>query len=656
MKDILKAGVLGAGTMGSRIAAHLANTGIPVALLDLPGAAEAALESLKNSKPPALFDSSLAGMIGCGDFENDLDSLVDCDWVIEAVVEKREVKRTLLARAAPHLKPAAIVTTNTSGLSVADLGTSLPEPVRPYWFGAHFFNPPRYMRLLEIVPAPQTDPAAIAAITEFADIRLGKEIVIARDTPNFIANRIGIFSMLEAMRLMQDLKLTIEEVDALTGPVIGWPRSATFRLADLIGLDVIAEIVANFPDRQTLPPFVQEMLVRGCLGDKSGQGFYKKEGDQRMALDWKTLEYRPAAKASLPALDAVQKIGRLPERIRHLQQSDILFYRRFLKAIWTYAADHLSEIAPDAASVDRAMCAGFNWELGPFELAAAAGAGTHYTKKPVTRPVICGNASVSLVDLGDGVACLSLHPKDDILTAEAAELIMGVLRDPADFEAFVISCDGANFLTGASVPPEVLQQMNAAIKFCVKPVVAAPAGACRGAGAELVMHAARRQPHAELYMGLDQIRSGLLPAGGGCKELALRGPKTLLRYFGAIVTGIISGSALQARALLGFLRSADHATMNRARLLTDAKALALSLVRAGYKPPQPRTDFPAPGRAAMAELRTHARTLHLAGHDLTVADKVAYVLCGGDVAPGAPISEQHLLDLEREAFHALSGA
>jgi 3-hydroxyacyl-CoA dehydrogenase len=650
MKDILKAGVLGAGTMGSRIAAHLANAGVPVALLDLPGAADQALEALAKSKPAAFFDPSIAAMIWCGDFDNDLDSLADCDWVIEAVVEKLDVKRALLAKAAPHLRPDAIFTTNTSGLGVGSLGSSLPEPVRPYWFGAHFFNPPRYMRLLEVVPTPQTDPAAVAAIVEFADRRLGKEVVVARDTPNFIANRIGIFAMLEAMRLMEELGLGVEEVDALAGTAIGWPRSGVFRLADLIGLDVFTEIASNFPDPQSVPGFIPQMIERGWLGDKTRQGFYRKENNDRFVLDWRTLEYRPTGQVNPPA----PTIESLPERIRALPGSGVPFYSRFLPALWNYAAERLPEIADSAESVDRAMRAGFNWELGPFELADAAGAGSWYVERPAPPRVIREHSGVSLVDLGDGVGLLKLHLKKDVLTPEAAELIVAVLRDGAGFDAFVISGDSANFCAGAHVPPEALQQMNAAIKFCPRPVIAAPFGSCLGAGAEMVMHAARRHPHAELSIGLDQIRAGLTPAGGGLKEMALGGPKTLRRNFETIVTARITGSALQARTL-GFLRSDEHATMNRARLLSDAKDLARSIVRARYKPPAPRSDIPAPGRPALADLRARARTLGLTGRDLSVADAAALVLCGGDVAAGTPVSEQYLLDLEREAFRSLGG-
>ncbi len=394
---IRKAAVLGAGTMGSRIAAHLANAGLPVVLLDIPqegaarsGIAAQALEALKKSKPAAFYEPALAGRIAVGNFEDHLSLLQDCDWVIEAVTENLAIKQALLARVAPHLKSDAILTTNTSGLPVASIAAEMPDDLRRRWFGTHFFNPPRYMRLVEIIATPETDRSALDGVARFADLRLGKEVVFARDTPNFIANRIGVFVMLEALRLMQAEDLTVEEVDALTGTAIGWPRAGTFRLADLVGLDVLAHVAANFPRSQpaegsmALPDFVKTMLERRWLGDKTRQGFYKKEKDAagnevRLALDWKTLEYRPATRPKFPSLEMARNAERLRDRLVQLLRGDTRkdkaarFHWRLLSALWNYAADCLPEIADDAGSVDRAMCAGFNWEMGPFQLWDAAG-------------------------------------------------------------------------------------------------------------------------------------------------------------------------------------------------------------------------------------------------------------------------------------------
>ena len=322
---IRKAAVLGAGTMGSRIAAHLANAGLPVVLLDIPapeGARNAiasqALDALKKSKPAAFYDPAYAARVSVGNFDDDLALLADCDWVIEAVTENLVIKQALLDKVVPHLKRDAILTTNTSGLLVESIAAKLPEPVRRRWFGTHFFNPPRYMRLVEIIPTPQADPAAIAAVAHFADLLLGKEVVFARDTPNFIANRIGVFIMLESVRLMQEEDLTIEEVDALTGSAIGWPRTGTFRLADMVGIDILAHVAANFEGSGVVPPFIRTMLERRWLGDKTRQGFYKKEkGSEgkeiRLVLDWKTLEYVPAIRPKIPSLEMAKNAERLPD-------------------------------------------------------------------------------------------------------------------------------------------------------------------------------------------------------------------------------------------------------------------------------------------------------------------------------------------------------
>ncbi len=483
-RAIRKGAVLGAGTMGSRIAAHLANAGLPVVLLDIPAPegprnaiAAQALEALRKSKPPAFFDPAYAARITTGNFDDDAALLADCDWVIEAVTENLAIKQALLQEILPHLKPEAILTTNTSGLPVASIASALPAEVRRRWFGTHFFNPPRYMRLLEIVPTAETDPAAIAAIVHFANVLLGKEVVMARDTPNFIGNRIGIFIALEAVRLMIEEDLTIEEVDALTGTVIGWPRTATFRLADLVGIDVLAHVAGNFASSNfgaavMVPPFIATMLERGWLGDKTGQGFYRKEkggkGEElRFALDWKTLEYLPAAPPKIPAVEMAKNADKLSERLAQLLAGDVRkdkfarFHWWLLCALWNYAADCLPEIADSAASVDRVMRAGYYWEMGPFQMWDAAGVATTVERMraagvPVSpnverllasgaqawyrldgrecfdlegasyRPVVEGegaariawfrsahgvikqNPGCSLIDLGDGVACLGI--------------------------------------------------------------------------------------------------------------------------------------------------------------------------------------------------------------------------------------------------------
>jgi 3-hydroxyacyl-CoA dehydrogenase len=763
---IRKAAVLGAGTMGARIAAHLANAGLPVVLLDIPakeGARSAiasqALDALKKSKPAAFYDPSYAAHVRVGNFDDDLALLADCDWVIEAVTENLGIKQSLMEKVVPHLKQDAILTSNTSGLPVASIAAKLPETVRRRFFGTHFFNPPRYMRLLELIPTPEADAAAIGAISHFADVLMGKEVVFARDTPNFIANRIGVFIMLEAVRLMQEEDLTIEEVDALTGSAIGWPRTGTFRLADMVGIDVLAHVAGNFEGSGAMPPFVRTMLERRWLGDKTRQGFYKKEKDAagkeiRLVLDWKTLDYTPAIRPKIPSLEMAKNAEQLPERLTQLLAGDARkdkaarFHWRLLSALWNYAADCLPEIADDAASVDRAMRAGFNWEMGPFQLwdaagvaatvqrmrsageqvspiverLLAAGGGSWYrggdcfdvnsgTYRAVTEAegigriakfraangVVRHNPGASLVDLGDGVACLELHSKKNAVGEDIVRLVTETFSPGSnavrDFEAFVVSGDAEHFSVGANLMQLLLsaqdgewddvdfavrafQRMTAAIKFCPRPVVVAPYSFCLGGGAEIAIHAARRHAHAELYMGLVETGVGVVPAGGGCKEMLLRAldvvsavhgvsrnesPEllgALRRTFETIAMAKVSTSAVEARQI-SMLLPADRITMNRERLLHDAKESARELAASGYSAPVPRSDIPAPGENMLASLKLGVHVMRqgefISDHDVKVANWVAYVLCGGPVTPGTLVSEQYLLDLEREAFLSLCG-
>jgi 3-hydroxyacyl-CoA dehydrogenase len=792
MKRIHKVAVLGAGTMGARIAAHFANAGVPSLLLDivppnLPadagGAARnkiaaAGLEGARKSKPAAFFDASLARLVTVGNFEDDLKRLADVDWIIEAVVENLEIKRTLLRKVEAFRKPGTIVTTNTSGLPVAKIAEGFSDDFRRSWFGTHFFNPPRYMRLLELIPTPEADPELIAAVTHFCDAQLGKGVVMAKDTPNFIGNRIGTFSVLNVMRLMQEMDLSVEEVDALTGQAVGWPRSATFRTIDLVGLDVLGHVVGNMTqnvrdERSELqiPAFFRQMIERKWLGDKTKGGFYKKiksagKEDERMAIDWKTLEYRPRQKPKFAALEMAKNVEDPGARLRMLlgldggalQKADkaTTFLWSSLSDLWTYAANRIPEISDSVVEIDQAMRNGFSWELGPFELWDAAGveatvgrmkkenhpvaanvekllssgqkswyaddaktaSGRKYFDlasagwKPVAVPegvwsvevaiktrsngVVKKNSGASLVDLGDGVGCIQFHSKMNALGADILSLILQTLKPggPGDgFDAFVISNDAQNFSVGAnlmlllmSVQEEEwdevdmgirqFQGMTQAIKFSPKPVVSAPFGLTLGGGCEISLHAASRQPHAELYMGLVEVGVGLLPGGGGCKEMLLRAVdsaasirpdgrgesvevmEAMKKAFETIATGKVGTSAEEARGL-GFLSSSDRITMNRERVLSDAKTRALERVRAGYEPPVMRTNIPAPGENILAALKMGVYLMRqgefISDHELKLGTKIAEVLCGGNVTPGTPVSEEYLLDLEREAFKSLCG-
>jgi 3-hydroxyacyl-CoA dehydrogenase len=791
MKRINKVAVLGAGTMGARIAAHFANAGVPSYLFDIvpPDAdgparnkiAAAGLDAAKKSKPAAFMEPSLAKFVTIGNFEDDLKKLADVDWIIEAVVENLDLKRALLRKVEAIRKPGTIVTTNTSGLPVGKIAEGFSDDFRWAWFGTHFFNPPRYMRLLEIIPTPEADRAAIDAVAHFCDVRLGKGVVIAKDTPNFIGNRIGTFSVLNVMRLMQEMGLTIEEVDALTGQAVGWPKSATFRTIDLVGLDILGHVVGNMTtnvkDERSdlrLPEFFGQMLQKKWLGDKAKGGFYKKakggpgKEEERLALDWKTLEYHPRQKPKFPALDMAKSIEDTGTRLRTLlgldgsgpQKGDKAgaFLWSALTDLWTYSANRVPEISNSVVEIDRAMRLGFNWELGPFELWDAAGVEATVARmkkegKPVaanverllatgqkswyiddpqspsgrkfwelgtesceavkvpagvwsttvakkSNGVIKKNSGASLIDLGDGVACIEFHSKMNSLGADIISLIIQTLKPggPGDaFDAFVITNDATNFSVGAnlmlllmSVQEEEwddvdlairqFQGMTQAIKFSPKPVVSAPFGLCLGGGTEISLHAAARQPHAELYTGLVEVGVGLLPGGGGCKEMLLRAVdsaaasrgkvsgealagsvemmEAMKKAFEAIATAKVATSAHEARGL-GFLSDSDRITMNRERVLSDAKARALELSRAGYEPPVPRTEIPAPGESLLAALKMGVHLMRqgdfITDYEVKLGGKIAEVLCGGNVTPGTPVSEQYILDLEREGFKSLCG-
>ena len=783
LKRIDKVAVLGAGTMGARIAAHLANAGVPSYLLDIvpPDAdgparnkfAQAGLDGAIKSKPAAFFEPSLAKLVKVGNFDDNLKWLAECDWVIEAVVENVDIKRSLLKKVEQVRKPGTIITTNTSGLPVGSIAEGFSEEFRKLWFGTHFFNPPRYMRLLELIPTPDSDPSAMDSIAHFCDVRLGKGIVWAKDTPNFIGNRIGTFSAMNVMKIMQEMDLTIEEVDALTGPAVGWPKSATFRLMDLVGLDILGHVVTNLlnnvKDERSdlkLPDFYRQMIERKMLGDKTKGGFYKKvkgpEGEQRMGLDWKTLEYRPRQKAHFASLEMAKNVEDPAQRLKMLLNMDGSkpdkagqFLWRTLSELWTYTANRVPEISDTIVEIDRAMKLGFNWEMGPFELWDAAGvpATVDRMKKegnPVAENVerllasgskgwysdcphassgkcyfdlaeqkykhvevpegvwsvtvakksvgvVKKNAGASLVDLGDGIGCIEFHSKMNAIGGDIVQLITETLKPNsalgANFDGFVIANDAANFSVGANIMLLLMsiqeqewddiefmirgfQNMTQAIKFSPKPVVSAPLGMALGGGCEVSLHSYVRQPHAELYMGLVEAGVGLLPSGGGCKEMTLRAVdaaqsirpdgrgesvelmEAMKKVFETVAMAKVSTSANEARNL-GFLSKGDLVVMNRERLLSDAKTTAFELARMGHKPPVMRTDVPAPGENILATLKLGVHIMRqgefISDHEQKIGNKVAEVLCGGAVSPGTPVSEQYLLDLEREAFKSLCG-
>jgi 3-hydroxyacyl-CoA dehydrogenase len=785
-RRIEKAIVLGAGTMGSRIAAHFANAGLPCVLLDIvppnlsadaPVAdrnkiVRAGLDAAKKSKPAAFFTASLAEKIAIGNFDDDLAVCAQADWIIEVVAENLEIKRKLLSRVAQFRKPGAIVTSNTSGLPVHLIAEGMSEEFQQHWMGTHFFNPPRYMKLVEVIPGPKTSPEVIETLSDFCDRRLGKGVVIAKDTPNFIANRIGTFSMLNVLRLMGTLGMTVEEIDACTGPAVGWPKSATFRTADIVGLDILVHVVKNIyetaPNDESremykVPPLVEEMIKRSWLGDKTGQGFYKKvkgEGEKEiLTLDLNKMEYRERQKARFASIDAGKSIEDTRERLRFLvgpvlegQKGDKAqqFLWGSLSEMCLYAARRMPEISDNVFDVDRAMRWGFAWELGPFEIIDAIGVKSFAaqvqkegrTIPPVIEKVLASgrksfyesekgttavfdlatggakkveepkgviilkslkeagreverNAGASLIDVGDGVVCCEFHSKMNAIGADLIAMIhKGLKRLQTDFEALIIANQAVNFSVGANLmlvlvgaqeqewdelhmAVKQFQNINLAIKYAPKPVVVAPQGMALGGGCEMSLHGARIQAAAECYMGLVETGVGLIPGGGGTKEMMIRANEhaasnedldlfhAMKPIFETIALAKVGTSGEECRDL-GFLRRDDGVSVNRDRLVADAKEAALSLVRGDYKPlaaswqeGAQTTQVKVLGEQflAGAKLAIHMmlRGGYASEYDAHVGRKLANILAGGALSSTQFVSEQYVLDLEREAFISLLG-
>jgi 3-hydroxyacyl-CoA dehydrogenase len=775
------AAVLGAGVMGSGIAAHLANAGIPTLLLDvvppeLTGEerrkglaetspsfrnrfAERALEAIRKSRPPLLYSRKDIDLIAAGNLEDDLPLAAACDWVVEAVVENLDVKRALFEELERHLAPGTIVSSNTSGLPIASMVAGRGEPFRRRFLVTHFFNPVRYMRLLEIVPGEDTDPEVLDRMAAFGGRRLGKGTVRAKDTPNFIGNRIGVFAMMHAMHAMAEEGFSVEEVDAILGPALGRPKSAAFGTADIVGLDTLLHVSDNVyrsllddPARELFlpPPFVAEMVRRGWTGRKAGAGFYKMEGKgedrRKLVLDPGTFEYRPAGKVRFSSLDAARSVEDAGARIRAVVSGDdkaARFAWRVLSETLLYAARRIPEIADDVVGIDNAMKWGFNWALGPFETWDALGVSesaarmraegkeipenvgkmlalgnpSFYRSRegtaayydfgtsgyvPVTvspdvillpalrdrNKVVRENMGAALYDIGDGVLCLEFRTKMNTIDADIVAMMSeGVDLAEREFAGMVIANHAEHFCAGANLMLVFLEAQNRnfdnlermvrefqgavmRLRHSERPVVAAPAGMALGGGCEISMGADRIRAAAETYMGLVEVGVGLVPAGGGLKEMVIRhlegipeGVRTdplpfLRKAFETVGTAKVSGSAAEAREL-GFLRPWDRVTINRDFLIREAKDAVLALSREGYEPPRPRTDIVLPGRSGFAMFAYGLYTMRAAGqisgHDERIGRRIAFVMTGGDLPAGARLSEQDLLDLEREAFLSLCG-
>jgi 3-hydroxyacyl-CoA dehydrogenase len=736
--SIRSAAVLGAGTMGAQIAAHLANAGVPVRLLDLT--AEVAGQGLKRAttlKPDPFFTRDTLSRITIGGFDRDLASIAGADWIIEAVIEQIDVKRALLERVDGARRPGSIVSSNTSGIPIAALAEGRGDDFRRHWLGTHFFNPPRYLRLVEIIPTPDTDRAVVDRVSWFADQRLGKGVVVAKDTPNFIANRIGLFGVMTILRVLESGEYTIEEIDAMTGPALGRPRSATFRTMDIAGIDVLAHVAKNLTDRLTdedtrrvftLPALVSALIERGWVGEKSGQGFYKKAGGEILTLDPATLEYRPRQSARLAPLEAAQSVTDAGERVKTLflgKDKVGAFLRATLGPTLVYAATVAPDIAHSIDDVDRAMQWGFGWEMGPFETWDAIGiravvdalalstppalvADLLRGDRPRFRPggvppaapdlqilksakdrqrIVRSNPGASLVDLGDGVLAIDLHSKLNTIGADTVTMLQaGVKEAAANFSALVVGTDATDFSAGANLMLLLLEAQEGnwdeldlmvrafqgatyALRYSPVPVVACPAGLALAGGCEIVIHTDRVQAAAESYTGLVEVGVGLIPAGGGTTEMLARATERLpsrqadllpfvQSVFETIGFAKVSTSAAHAREL-GYFREVDAVTMNRERLMADAKALALERVREGYRPPPRRTAIPVGGDGVFAALKLGIHLAWRAGrigdHDKVVGTALARVLAGGSLPHQTTVAEEHLLDLEREAFLKLCG-
>lgn len=776
---IRRAAVLGAGVMGAAIAAHLANVGIPSLLLDIVPpdefkdrdiVARKGLERALNARPAAFYSKRNAQLITLGNIEDDLEELADVDWIIEAVVERLDIKHDLYTKLEMVLTPGTIISSNTSGLPAHQLIEGRSEDFRSHFLITHFFNPVRYMRLLEIVPTPDTNPALLTFMQEFATETLGKGVVLCKDTPNFIANRIGVYGFMSTIQRALAEGYRVGEVDTILGTSMGRPKSAVFRTADLSGLDTLTHVADNLyrnapedDQRETfhMPSVIRTMVEQGWLGEKSGQGFYKRiknpDGESTiLQLDLNSLDYVPQEKVRYPSIGAARNLEDPAQQMLTVLSGDdraSQLARETTADALIYAANHAEEISNSIVDIDNAMRWGFNFTLGSFEVwdvllkhpealervlegralpalvqrVKSEGRGTFYvggtgttephsyfdftsgTYKPVPQPagtislsglkaqkspVVHDNGSAALIDLGDGVACLEFHTKMNAIDEGIIEMLRYAVEEgPKQFRALVVGNEATDFSAGANLLLVLmgarggdwqllenaingLQQAHQLLKYSPIPVVAAPAGRALGGGCEVIMHCNHTRALAESYIGLVEVGVGLVPAGGGCKELLLRhgadlatqqakktgGPFTPVRKaFETIAFATVSTSATEAQELR-FLRKTDAITGSRDLLLRDAKTDALKLAEAHaagqWKPAEPKLLLlPGPGARLVLEQQIDGLLLpgKISEHDAVVGKQLARVLTGGDTSPIMPLTEQQVLDLEREAFLSLCG-
>ncbi|MCP3032823.1 3-hydroxyacyl-CoA dehydrogenase/enoyl-CoA hydratase family protein [Halobacillus sp. A1] len=777
-RRIKRAAVLGSGVMGAGIAAHLANVGIPTIMLDIVPReltdeekhkgltledgvvrnriAAANKAALKKQKPSPISSKASLDLIETGNFTDDMEKLSEVDWVIEVVVENLEVKKKVFAQVDQYRKAGSIISSNTSGISIEAMSEDCSEDFRSHFLGTHFFNPPRYLKLLEVIPAKRTSPEVLQFMKKFGEDVLGKGVVEAKDTPNFIANRIGTYGLLITVQEMLKGGFSVGEVDSVSGPLIGRPKSATFRTLDVVGLDTFIHVANNVYDQVEgsekdafeVPPFMKSMLDKGWLGAKSGQGFFLKKkgekGSEILQLNPETLDYEPRQKLTTKATELAKQEKGSKRKLKALvtakgdRAGDFVW--SVVKPVLIYSAELYGEIADDVPSIDEAMRWGFGWELGPFEMWDAIGVkesvarmkeegetipawieemlelgneqfykrengnvyyihkgqyetqsfnpkAIHLKRLKETNEVIKKNAGASLIDLGDGVAGLEFHSQSNAIGLDIIQM-MNYAVDEVDqnFEGLVIGNQGKNFCVGANLGMILMEAQDfnffeiemvvkhfqdamMKIKYADKPVVAAPFGMTLGGGAEVCLPAAATQASAETYMGLVEPGVGLIPGGGGNKELYIKHlrnipegvdfdlQKVAISVFEKIAMAKVSTSGEEAKEN-GFLDSLDAISVNGDHLLHDAKQKVLGLSRSGYQAPK-RAKVPVVGEQGYATMLLGAKSLLLSGyaseHDLKIAEKLAFVLAGGRVKEGTLVDEQYLLDLEREAFLSLVG-
>ena len=786
-RRITKVAVLGSGVMGSRIAYHFANIGVEVLLLDivpreLLPAEEAkgltleskavrnrivnqSLESAVKSNPSPVFSKRAVKLIKTGNFDDDMTEIASVDWVIEVVVERLDIKKQVFDQVEQHRKAGTLITSNTSGIPIHLMAEGRSDDFKSHFCGTHFFNPPRYLRLLEIIPTPDTQPEVVDFLMHYGDKFLGKTTVLCKDTPAFIGNRVGVYSMLALTHLVEQLGLTVEEVDKFTGPAMGHPKSATFRTADVVGLDTLVNVAnglaENAKDDEAkgvfqLPDYIRQMVDKKWLGEKSGQGFYKKIKDDKgnseiLALDLKTLEYRKQEKVKAATLEATKGVDDIRKRMKVYEQGTDkagTFFRAMHYPLFEYVSRRVPEITDEFFRIDDAMRAGFGWELGPFEVwdalgvketlekikseekrvpghsgevagwvqdMLAAGHGSFYkvengvrhyydigskSYKPIPgtegfiildnirgQKTVWKNSGLTITDLGDGILNAEFHTKMNTIGGDVIQgLHKAIDLTEKDFRGLVVGNDGANFSAGANIGmifmmavEQDYDELNMAVKtfqdtamrlrYSAIPVVAAPFNLALGGGCEFSMHADFVQLHAETYMGLVEFGVGVIPGGGGSKEFALRASdefkegqivqQTLRDRFLTIGQAKVSTSAVEAFDL-GYLEAGKYAiSMNRSRLLADAKARAIHLAEAGYTQPVRRTDIKVLGKQGLGIVYAGANSMragnYISEHDQKISEKLGWVMCGGDLSSPTEVSEQYLLDLEREAFLSLCG-